>query len=336
MSFLHLLGKWGLRAAALAVVLSWAVGFVPSALSRTDKQRDLVLYHRAANDVLAGRPLYTPRPDYGPDSKPFEYLYPPPFAAAIAPLGHLDWLPFARGWTAALVAACGFYAFCLMRLSGRRDAWSWAIALAGLTLFPGADRAVSLGQIDPLLWCVMGASVELANARGTLSGALLGLASLIKIYSFWPLLALNKTERPSLWRGALLVGVVGLVLGAVVCGPNSYLMWARTVLPEASQGTFNSDNYSLSMAGLRAARFLGWNYAGGPLTGLPKLWLSGFAIAGPLLAIWATRRFDVRWRLALVGCAAAWCAPLCWSTYLPLALVPLALGIREVMARRAV
>ena len=329
-----LAGKWLLRGLALFFVAAWAARFVPAAIARTDTQRDLILYFGAARAALNGGPLYTPRPDYGPDSKPFEYLYPPPFAAAIAPLGQLDWLPFARLWTVALIAACLIYACCLMRLSGRRDPWAFLSALAILIVFPGATRAVSLGQIDPLLWAIFGLSVWLAPARAGMSGALLGIASAIKIYSFWPLLALRQSEnRAGFWRGALGVLALSLVVGAIVCGPASYGQWARVVLPEAAQGTFNSDNFSLSMAGLRLARAGGWHYAGGPLTGLPKAWLSLAALAGPLATLLATRRLDLRWRLALVSCAAAWCAPLCWSTYLPLALVPLALALRALKLR---
>lgn len=322
-----------LRLGALAIVALWLGRFAPAAIARTDTRRDLILYYRAARTTLENRPLYTPRPNYGPDSKPFDYLYPPPFAAAIAPLGKLSWLPFARLWTLALLVSCLLYAFCLMQLSGRRDIWAFTMALAALILFPGANRAVSLGQIDPFLWCVFGASVSLSLSRSGVSGALMGVASAIKIYSIWSLLALRKSEFLPFWRGAALVGICGIVLGALICGPRSYLEWTHAVLPVAAQGTFNPDNFSLSMAGLRAAQWLGWHYAGGPLTGCPKWWLSGFAITGPLLTIAATRRLDIRWRLTLVGCAAAWCAPLCWSTYLPLALVPLALSWHAIERR---
>ena len=326
-----MLTRWLIRLAALYFVWIWASGIVLTTFERTSSNRDLVLYYRAAQDAAVGRTLYQLRPDYGPDSKPFEYLYPPPFAALIAPLSRLNWIEFARLWTAMLVAAFFAYAAVLMRLSGRRDAWSWLIALASIVLFPGSYRALGLGQIDPLLWLGVGASALFAGREA--SGALLGAASLVKIYSFWPLLSVRPNEgRARMWRGALIVGAAGLAMGAWVCGPSSYVEWARAVLPEASQGTFNPDNISLAMAGLRAAQMLGWHYAGGPLTGAPKLWLSAFAIIGPLATIALTRRLDARARIALVSCAAAWCAPLCWTTYLPLALVPLTLGLKFILA----
>ena len=339
-SLLRPLATWILRALALLLVALWVKQSVVPTFNRTDTRRDMVLYYKAAQAVNAGAPLYTPRPDYGPDSKPFEYLYPPPFAAAIAPLGRLSWLDFARVWTVGLTLAFVGFALCLTALGERRDLWSFAGWLAILCVFPGASRALSLGQIDPLLWLLSGLSVwAIALKRDAAragSGAVLGLASLIKIYAAWPLFAVKKGEgRAQIWGGAVVVGAVGLALGAWKCGLDSYAQWAGAVLPIAGQGTFNPDNYSFSMGVLRAAMMLGWDYNGGPLTGLPKAWLNAAAIAGPLVTLWLTRRLNLRWRVALITCAAAWCAPLCWSTYLPLALLPIALGWARWQRRKA-
>ena len=328
-SLARLLVRWLARAVALAILALWAQQTLIPTFQRTDTRRDMVLYYLAARSVRAGASLYTPRPGYGPDSKPFEYLYPPPFAAVIAPLGALPWLVFARLWTVGLLLAFAGYALCLRRLSGARGVWPWVVWTGVLCLFPGASRAVALGQIDPALWFLSGLSVwavTTGQARAV-SGAALGLASLVKIYAAWPLFAVKRGEgRRRIWGGAVIIGALGLALGALVCGAQSYAQWARAVLPVAGQGTFNPDNFSFSMGVLRVAQSLGWNYAGGPLTGLPKMWLSFAAIAGPLLALLATRRLTLRWRVALITCAAAWCAPLCWSTYLPLALLPIALA----------
>lgn len=327
----RLLLRWTVRIVAASLVLLWATQVIIPVFGLTDTRRDMVLYYQAARNVNAGAPLYTPRPDYGPDSKPFEYLYPPPFAAFIAPLGHLSWLSFAALWRVGLVLSLLGYAICLTALCGRRDVWTFLIWLAVLVPFPGVFRALALGQIDPLLWFWGGLSVWCASAATARaragSGVCLGLLGLVKIYGVWPLLTLQKGEnRRQIWGAALAVAALGLGLGAARCGPDSYAQWAHAVLPIAGQGTFNPDNYSFSMGVLRVARWAGWHYAGGPLTGLPKLWLSFAAIAGPLLTLLLTRRLSVRWRVALVSCIAAWCAPLCWSTYLPLGLLIAALA----------
>ncbi len=323
---------------ALALVGLWIQQSAIPTYYRADQQRDMVLYFRAAQNVNAGRSLYTARPNYGPDSKPFEYLYPPPFAAAIAPLGRLLWLSFAKVWTIGLIASFLGFALCLSLLSGRPNAWSFIGWLALICVFPGASRALSLGQIDPLLWFLSALGVWAialrANQSRAASGAVLGVASLIKIYAAWPLFAVGKSEgRAQIWGGAVVVGALALALGALVCGLDSYAQWAHAVLPIAGQGTFNPDNYSFSMGVLRVAQLLGWHYAGGPLVGLPKLWLSGAAIAGPLATLLLTKRLELRWRVALITIAAAWCAPLCWSTYLPLVLVLVALCKQQANGR---
>ena len=335
-SWLRSLLLWSGRAAAIYLVFQWVTHSVVPTFNRTDTRRDMVLYYRAARAVNVGASLYTPRPNYGPDSKPFEYLYPPPFAAAIAPLGRLNWLTFARLWTVGLIVAFVGYALCLSALSGRGGFWWFLGWLAVLRLCPGTTRAMSLGQIDPALWLLSGLGVwaiALPSSAGrAVGGTALGAVSLVKIYAAWPLFAVGKSEaRAQIWGTALLVGALGLALGAWRCGLDAYPQWAHAVLPVAGQGTFNPDNFSFSMGVLRAARVVGWDYGGGPLTGLPKLWLSVAAIAGPLGALWGSRRLDLRWRVALITCVAAWCAPLCWSTYLPLALLPLALGLSDVV-----
>lgn len=338
-SLLRPLLVWFGRLISVALVVLWVQQSVIPTFNRTDQQRDIVLYFRAAQNVNAGRSLYTPRPNYGPNSKPFEYLYPPPFAAAIAPLGYLPWLSFAKVWTIGLIASFLGFALCLSLLSGRFNFWDFLGWLAIVCVFPGSTRALSLGQIDPLLWFlgalgVWAIALPAATARAS-SGAVLGIASLIKIYAAWPLFAVGKSEgRAQIWGGTVVIGALGLALGAIVCGFDSYAQWAHAVLPIAGQGTFNPDNYSFSMGVLRAARLLGWHYAGGPLVGLPKLWLSMATIAGPLLTLLATRRMELRWRVALITIAAAWCAPLCWSTYLPLILVVAALSVEKWRSER--
>lgn len=339
-SFLRPILVWLARLMSLALVGLWIQQSAIPTYYRADRQRDMVLYFRAARNVNAHRSLYTARPDYGPSSKPFEYLYPPPFAAAIAPLGRLPWLTFAKVWTIGLIASFLGFALCLSLLGGRFGAWSFLGWLALICVFPGASRALSLGQIDPLLWFLSALGVWTIALRAkqprAASGAVLGVASLIKIYAAWPLFAVGKDEgRAQIWGGAVVVGALGLILGALVCGFDSYAQWAHAVLPIAGQGTFNPDNYSFSMGVLRVAQGLGWHYAGAPLVGLPKLWLSSAAIAGPLITLLLTRRSPLRWRVALITIAAAWCAPLCWSTYLPLILVIVALFVEKYRSESA-
>lgn len=315
---------------AVCQVVVFAV-FAWNQLRRTDQERDLIIYYHAAQSVRGGHLPYIPNPDYGPDRKPFDYLYPPPFAAVIAPSGGLPWLVWSRAWLLMLMLAWWVYAACLVVLAGY-PLRPLNLCLGGLALFlsPGSTYAVGLGQVDALLWCAFGLALvglQSGKSGGRIgAGWLLGCATLVKIYSFWTLFALRERgSRVQVGTGALLALLIGIGVGALVCGLASYGTWAHLVLPVAGQGTFNADNVSLSMGVLRIARLVGWHYASGPLPPLAKAWLSAAAFLGPLGALWATRKTEETWRMALVGAAAAWCAPLCWTSYVPLALTALAL-----------
>jgi hypothetical protein len=169
-------------------------------------------------------------------------------------------------------------------------------------------------------------------------GALLSVSMLVKVYGVWPLLVAISRDR-RLIIPAIMVSLAALGLGIGMCGVDSYTMWATAVLPVAGQGTFDSDNWSLSMGVLRLARWLGWEYTTGPLPQIARGWLSLAAVSGPALTWWWLRvrrpNTSSEWQIAWVGTAAALCAPLCWSSYLPLLLAPLALMLKVGMARQA-
>ena len=296
------------------------------------RDRDVKIYYEAALKVLHHATLYVPMPQYGPDQTPFEYLYLPPFAALIAPLGHLSYLQFAWLWFLLQLGSFWLFAWLLARLAGAR-AGVMPVLIAALVLAacPGGYRAVGLGQVDATMWVLAGGATLLLLNEGVrnemVSGALLGIAAVVKPYALFPLLA---TRGRRAWGAGIGVITAALVFGAVVCGTGSYAGWWQWVAPRVSQGTFNSDNYSLSMAALRVALVAGWHYAGGPMLGLPVIWLKLATVLGPVAAIVATRRLSPAWRCALVTVAAAWCAPICWSDYVPLVLIVGALGWREL------
>jgi hypothetical protein len=313
-----------LLVAALYPLLRLAV-YWPAHWSRQDGDRDVPVYHAAAQRALAGQPLYEPWPDYGPDAYLARYLYPPPFAAALAPTGRLSLLAFERLWYVVLELAYWTYAACLARLATR--AWSpWSTSLAALVIqmWPGGAHAMSWGQADPIIWALIGLALVSERARG---GMLAG-AALIKVYALWPLALAVARERRRVALPAALVGAAAIALGAAVCGWRSYAAWAAMVPNVAGQGHFAPLNVSLSMAGLRAARAVGlWTYAGGPLGAGPRAVLLGASLAGPAAAAWLTRRLEPPLQYAATAAAAVLFAPLCWFLYLPQLLAPLALVV---------
>lgn len=340
-TFLHsiarsrLLGKALFLLAIFHLVVQIAV-VAPRELVRTDHDRDMPVYYQAAQAINENRPIYHLQPDYGPGHFPQSlYIYPPPFAAVIAPLGKLSFLQFNQIWFCLILLSFWLFAYCLAILAGNgswRGVLIWGL-IAGL--FPGTYTAIGLGQVDPMLWALFAAGLA-----GLARSSVWALASLIKIFYAWPLLAdtagvIHQGDVKVLLRkfapAVIILGAL-ILYGGCVCGWQSYVIWIRDVLPTLSQGNFKHDNVSLSFAVLRAARALGWNYAGGPLTWLPHLWLSAASIGAPLLAWWFLRRYDTQIKYASMMSASVLFAPVCWTCYLPLLLPLVALMFRDKQA----
>ena len=318
------------RALTLLAILHCAFHlavFFPRNWSRADRERDVVNYYIGARAALEGHKLYHPPSNFGPDSTHFHYIYLPPFAALVSPLGHLDFPTFARAWSVLLWAGFWIYAWCLAVLAvGPRARWRHVL-IAGLAIgvLRGSIESLALGQIDSVLWALFGLGLV-----GIAPGVSLALGAATKMFLGWPLLVTIRNEGKGVLAQAVATSLALFVLGGLVCGFDSYRAWSREIAPMLEQGTFNPSNYSLSMAGLRLARVAGWNYEGGPLGVWPRLWLSAMSFAGSTAMWWATRRCRPAMQSALVGVAAVACAPTCWSTYLPLALAPVALWWRQI------
>jgi hypothetical protein len=186
-----------------------------------------------------------------------------------------------------------------------------------------------------VLWALFGLALAFSRARGFGFMA----SAMVKLYGAWPLLVATSREGWRVLRGAGVALALGTAVCALVLGPAAFvgalLDWARYMVPVVGQGTFMVDrvhgaaNVSLSFAGLRVARGLGWEYQPGPLPSWARLYLTLLGIGAPLLCAWLTRRMDnAVLRYGLVTVAAVLFAPLCWTTYLPLLLAPLAVAVR--------
>lgn len=312
--------------------------------ARAARRDDLVRYYVIARRALAGLPMYWPWPDYGPHfatpGYPYpreRYPYPPFLMGVLVPFARLPLLVFARAWYVALVAGLAVYAASLSRLAtGRVTVAGTLVAAAVVAAMPGAQLAFMVGNVEPVLWALFGVALAFPAARG------FGFAgsAMVKLYGAWPLLAALPREGWRVVRGAAAALALGTALCMVVLGPGVFVRslwdWARYMLPVVGQGTFAFDpvyggtNVSISFAGLRAARALGWEYPPGPLPGWARLYLTVVGVAAPLLTAWLTRKArDVALRCGLVTAAAVLFAPLCWATYLPLLLAPLAAAVRN-------
>ena len=315
----------------LFVQLLW---WLPLHWQPTHIQADYQVYYIALQQRHAGVPLYAPWPDYGPHLKPMPYNYPPPFIAFLYPLGWLSELWFARFWYSVIVVSFWIYAWCLARLVCPRATWD-KLLISGLflTLCPGMIHVMSLGNVQPMLTALWGAAFAFP-----LRGLALALAAVVKIHPIWPLTVcfVDKAKAEGYKKALRKIGLPALtifagafLLGALVCGPNSYALWLQNVPPVLSQGTFESANISLPMGVLRALRGLNlWHYQSGPLPSGPRLFLTCSTLLGPLWSWWLARRWKADLRQAFVGSAVVLFAPLCWIDYSAIFMVPLCLWYR--------
>jgi hypothetical protein len=323
---------------------------VPALWTRAARRDDMVRYYVIAGRALRGQALYWPWPDYGPHfatpGHPYpqpRYPYPPFLMGALVPFAHLPLLTFARAWYVVLYAGLAVYAASLAKLAtGRVTLAGCVVAAAVVAATPGAQLAFMVANVEPVLWALFGAALAWPAARGFAFAA----SAMVKLYCAWPLLVAASRDGWRVVRGAALALAAGTVLCMLVLGPGvfvgSMLDWARYMLPVVGQGTWAVDphyggtNVSLSFAVLRVARELGWEYRPGPLPAWARLHLTLVGIAAPLLAMWLTRRMrDTALRCGVVTAAAVLFAPLCWATYLPLLLAPLAAAVRLRAERRA-
>jgi len=299
---------------------------MPRNLAVTNPEDNIRVYYRAAQNARLGRDIYQRQPVNIP-TKLGTYIYAPYFAAIISPLSALSFIRFVQLWYCVMLASFWVYAWCLARLyfDDRIDIRKVLIGGLILDLFPGGYAAFSVGQIEPFLWALFGLGL-VAIARPTLWA----LCTSVKPFYMWPLFAeigdaAHRNSIKVLLRSIApaIVSAVALILcGGIICGWNSYAVWIRDVLPTLSQGNFNPGNVSLSMAALRAARLMGWQYNGGPLPALPHLWLTVASIGAPLLTWFLLRRYSAQLKSAALVAAAILFAPVCWTYYLPL-LLPL-------------
>jgi|GEM_PF-1471601 len=310
---------------------------------RAARRDDAVRYYVITTRALKDLPLYWPWPDYGPQigtpGYPYpldRYPYPPFFVAFLAPLAKLPLVSYARAWYVVLYLAFFAYAACLARLATGRATLPRTLAAAGvLAAVPGAQLALMVANVEPVLWALFGAALAFPALRGAGFAA----SAMVKLYGGWALLLAAWHEgRPVVRSAALAVGA-GFAAGFLVFGPVKFLGWfldwVRYMVPVVGQGTFAFDpqfggtNVSLSFSGLRVVRALGWEYRPGPLPQWARLYLTVMALGAPLLTAWLARRTEPVMRYALVTVAAVLFAPLCWATYLPLLLAPLAVVLHR-------
>jgi hypothetical protein len=295
---------------------------LPVRLLRTDVDRDLIAYYQAVERMHNNEALYLDLLEKGPHKpdKPV-YQYPPVLSSVLAMMPAMSFMTFARVWTLLLYLAFWVYSICLAKIAvGRVTTKGVLVAGLVLSLFPGTHIALSLGQIDPLLWALFGIALTVP----TLRGAGFMAVTLVKPWAVWPLLWSFRDGRKVI-TNALIVFLVAVFLGIFMRSGDLYfsewLTWFRDILPSLGQGTWSSGNWSISFAVLRVINQFGlWDYSGGILPLWARLWLLLCGIVLPMLVGFFLRKKCTILQLSAIGCTAVIFSPICWTSYLPVLL----------------
>jgi hypothetical protein len=330
---------------------------VPIQWTRTDRDRDVVAYHEAAQRVERGESMYEPHPPPGPHVvDAWYYLYPPFLAATVSLVAPVSFVLFARLWFLVLLAAFWLYSACLCKLVlGRVTLHGTLVAGAALGLTPGLMHAINMGQADVLVWAMIGAGLAFPALRGAGFAA----AALTKVHGVWPLATSLWREGSRVLLSAGVAVALAVVLAVAALGPAGSVRasaeWFRYVVPALGQGQFDPGqpslelrlpfelgrlnlpalvptNLSLTFAPIEAARRAGWwEYQGGQLPRWMRIYLGLAGVLAPLIAARVFRRRPPPLHYALVTAAAVLFSPIFKLTNLPLLLAPAAaaLGARR-------
>lgn len=270
--------------------------WLPNHATRDAASLDVPGYYAAAAHVLAGEPIYGEafRQVQGGTAP---YIYPPPFAVAIAPLALLGQARFQVVWYVGILLAFWAYAAALVRLTGRAlTAARLLTAGAILQVFPGTSTTMSFGNADLLVWATCAAALR---PGGAVWG---GVAGASKVYPAWVLV--TKRPREALVGAAVAAGILGVSFAVV--GVASLMDWLRLLGTLSSRVDWPTNVSFVHLVGYggRAAPLL-------PLLGVP-------------LVAWSMRKSSRELAGAAVLIAAVFFAPVCWLHYAPMLLMPAA------------
>jgi hypothetical protein len=283
---------------------------------------DFSAYFWAGGDVLAGRSPYDTfqlEGTYSPQSPQGLYLYPPAFAAAIAPLAAgfdnyrvANWL-----WAAIGAAILVWAVLAVVRRERRVEGRDAALLLLAAFAFAPAIGELVMGNVHVLLLGLLTAA-WLAARRETdtgeiLAGALIGVATLVKIFPGVLILWLVLTGRR---RGAIVAVVTMVVLSFATLPFTGIEPWLQYPVVLVNLGPPEDIRDVLA----------------------PSVWLS--AVMPPLVArivvtaaSLAALVWSARWRSEPVSFAVAvvvsiLIAPALYQHYLVILVLPMLLAIR--------
>lgn len=164
-----------------------------------------------------------------------DFIYPPWFALAIAPLTVLSPRAAFAVWSVGLFVA---YCATLWLLGARHRPW-----LAALLV--GATPSVFcffVGQINHYVLLTVALAWTLRRTRPWASGALIGAAAAVKLAPFIVLFAMPRAQRGRAWLGAIVALTLAAAVGALAL-PGESTRWFTEVLPKTNALTAESAHF---------------------------------------------------------------------------------------------
>jgi hypothetical protein len=321
---------WLARQLALAICLLFTVAHLaiqlPTVARVAGTNRDLQVYYGAAQAASLRRSPYTPPGVWTLRQVPGTYLYPPPFAAALVPLGLLPRAGFYVTWYAILEASLWLFCGALVWVAIGGSLWRSAILAGPLAFSPLLAVSFSMGQADLPVFALCALALALAlRGRPGPASLLLALAACAKIY---PALLLLPVTRRFGWRPLLVAALAGAIAAgasALWLGPGTFRDFLADAIPVVSQGTLHRENTSLAALFSRSAVAAGLVDPSLPSPTWLRVvnTLMGFGVlAGVVVATWKLP-FPTAfgWVAGLSVLAGGICWTSYWSMFLMLAAV---------------
>ena len=290
-------------------------------------------YWRAAVQIRTGGDPYA---DFERTHVPWDwtlssgYLYPPAFAALLAPFTVIPDGLAVRAWLLIMLACMvGSLAIVYRVLGPPRLPELFCMVLVFVTFFP-VTATLMTGAMNPVLLLLLTLSwAAWLRRRDLAAGSALGAAIAVKLIpvALVPYLLLRRHFRLLL---AMTVGLAaGIALGLVATSPAHSLHYFRDMLPHLSAGSGYRENQSLSgLASRLCAPSTAQTGGNGGWCGRLVAWPATAAVIGlVLLAVRTPQRTSLEFGLAVAALPLV--SSLTWSFHLVLLLLPIALLVHH-------
>ena len=257
------------------------------------------------------------------------YLYPPAFAVTLIPLTWVSNDLAVRIWLVVIQAAVLASLLIIYRVIGSpRRAEMLAVVAVLTTFFPLANTVFAGTMNSLLLLLLTGAWACWLRRRDVMTGTLVGVAAIFKLFPLALLPYLVWRRHWKLVAAVSLTGLGGLAVGLVVTSLDHNIYYFRDMLPHLAAGTGYRENQSLAGFTARicqpstadAGGSAGWC---GRLLDWPLILL---LLAIVLRATSRAARSGLEFALA-VG-ALPLISSVTWSFHLVILILPIALLIR--------